>query len=70
MIYQVAAIALDAEGRWTVTYHGDVPEQGGIERKTGQLTFIKLEDALTFLNRELAKQKEYYLELINNKTVI
>jgi hypothetical protein len=67
MIYQVASIAIDAEGRWTVTYFGDVPEQGGLELKTGQLTFISLNDALTFLNRELEKQKTLYLDLIAKK---
>lgn len=66
--YQVASLSVDIKGRWTVTYYGDVPEQGGIQRTRGQLTFYKVEDACTFLQRELSKQTEYYLEVIAQKT--
>jgi len=71
MIYEVASVAIDADGKWIVTYFGDVPEQGGIELKRGQLTFFNVEDACTFLGRELKSQTGVYLDLIkkNNNDI-
>ncbi len=60
MNYIVATIGLDKSSIWTVSYYGDVPEQGGLELKRGQLSFTTLEGALTFLDRELRKQSGMY----------
>ncbi len=63
--YVVATIGTTVNGSWIVTYYGDVPEQGGINLGRRQLTFIKLQDALTFLSRELANQD--YVKIIKDR---
>lgn len=65
--YIVAQIGTSTDGQWTITYYGDVPEQGGLSLRKGEITFVTLEDALTFLARELPKHD--YVQMIKDAKI-
>ena len=65
--YSIANIGLSTDGTWFVTYLGNVPEQGGIEFKNGQLYFHSLSDACEFLKQQVLQHEEKYKELVEKK---
>lgn len=66
-LYTIGKIGLSTNGMWFVNYTGDVPEQGGLEFKTGQLFFKDLKDALYFLTEQTLKHEEEYKKLVEKK---
>jgi hypothetical protein len=66
-LYTIGKIGLSTNGNWFVNYTGDVPEQGGLEFKTGQLFFKDLKDALYFLTEQTLQYEEEYRKMVENK---
>lgn len=65
--YVISAIGLCTDGTWFVDYVGNVPEQGGIEFKPGQIYFESLPDAVDFLKSEILMHEERYKEMVKKK---
>lgn len=66
-LYSISSIGLSTSGQWFVNYTGDVPEQGGIEFKAGQVFFEFLPDALNFLSEQALQHEIKYRELIKKR---
>lgn len=66
-LYTIGKVGLSTNGMWFVNYTGEVPEQGGMEFKTGQLFFKDLATALEFLTEQTLKHENEYRELAKKK---